>query len=440
MNSEPVIIIGAGWAGLAAAVELTQKGQQVIVYESAKQPGGRARGVPYHNSIVDNGQHILVGAYRDTLKLMKTVGIDVHSALIRLPLSLTTIDKTKAELRLKAPRLPAPFHLLFALLFAKGLSFKQRLAAIRFGLTLRKYNYVLNEDISLEALLLKTRQPGILIRQLWEPLCLAILNTPVHEASANIFMQVFKDAFTKKRQDADLLLPSRDLSRLFPDAAIQYIKNNGGEVHYQSRVESLEITQQQISGLSTKKGLVKTSQLILASAPQNVNKILPDHPHLTSIKINIEHFQYEPIVTIYLQYPETTRLPQPMLGLSSTLSQWVFDRGQLCQQPGLLSVVISSHGKHMSLDDDKLARMIHAEISMLLENKPALIDSFIIREKRATFACAVNINTIRPGNATKIAGLYLAGDYTDTHYPATLEGAVRSGLNAAKLCLKSINK
>ena len=440
MNQQPVIIIGAGWAGLAAAVELTQKGHQVIVYEAAKQAGGRARAVPYKNETVDNGQHIFVGAYRETLKLMKAVGIDIHSALIRLPLSLTTIDKSKAELRLKAPPLPAPLHLLFALLFAKGLNFKQRRAAIRFGLTLRKYNYHLREDISLEALLMKTRQPGVLTWQLWEPLCLAILNTPIHEASANIFMQVFKDAFTKKRQDADLLLPTSDLSQLFPDAAIQYIKNNGGEIHYQTRIESIEITNQQISGVSTKAGLIKTSQLILASAPQNVNKILPDHPHLAALKNNIEHFQYEPIVTVYLQYPENIRLPQMMLGMSSTLSQWVFDRGQLCQQPGLFSVVISSHGEHMSMDDDKLTQVIHAEISSLLETKPELVNSFIIREKRATFACVVNINSIRPGNETGISGLYLAGDYTDTQYPATLEGAVRSGLSAAKYCLKSLNK
>jgi uncharacterized protein with NAD-binding domain and iron-sulfur cluster len=128
-----------------------------------------------------------------------------------------------------------------------------------------------------------------------------------------------------------------------------------------------------------------------------------------------------------------------MTGMSSTLSQWVFDRGLLCQQAGLISVVISSHGEHMLMDDDKLTQVVHDEISLLFDNKPVLLDAFIIREKRATFACKVGINNIRPGNVTNVKGLYIAGDYTDTYYPATLEGAVRSGLAAVNQCTNTFS-
>ena len=121
-----------------------------------------------------------------------------------------------------------------------------------------------------------------------------------------------------------------------------------------------------------------------------------------------------------------------MIGLSSTLSQWVFDRGDFCQQKGLISVVISAKGEHMTMDDVKLTQTVHDEISVLFTDKPTLINSFVIREKRATFACTVNINDIRPQNTTNVKGLFLAGDYTDTGYPATLEGAVRSGITAAE--------
>lgn len=439
MSTEPVVIIGAGWTGLAAAVRLTEQGHKVTVFESAKQAGGRARSISFNDIEVDNGQHLLIGAYTECISLMKTVGVDTEAALKRLPLLLTVIDKTK--LILQAPPLPAPLHLLYALFTAKGLKFKDRIAAIKFGLYLRKNNYQLKQDISVEALFQLTQQTDILIRQLWEPLCLSVMNTAIKDASANVFMNVFKEAFTNKRKDADLLLPTTDLSKLFPNAAIQYIRNNGGEVYLKSRVENIEISSNKVVSVTAKIDneikTVNTSQVIIATAPQNLNKLITEHPILNPISKNIEQFNYEPIVTVYLQYPEETQLTQSMIGLSSTLSQWVFDRGSFCQQAGLISIVISSKGEHMTMDDDTLTQTVHDEISILFTNKPTLIKSFVIREKRASFSCTVNINDIRPKNTTNVKGLFLAGDYTDTGYPATLEGAVRSGLAASSLIKSS---
>ena len=437
MKTDPIAIIGAGWAGLAAAVKLTQQGYRVTVYESAKQVGGRARTVSYDDMLVDNGQHLLIGAYTECLHLMEIVGINIEHALKRMPLSLTVVDKT--TLALQAPLLPAPLHLLYALITAKGLNFVDRIAAIRFGLYLKKNNYQFKEDISVDALFKLTKQTDVLIRQLWEPLCLATMNTPVRSASANVFMTVFKDAFTNKVKDADALLPATDLSNLFPDAAVNYIENKGGKVYLKSRVEHIKITNNCVSSISVKTNntaeKIKISRLIIATAPQNLNKLIPENSALSFITKNTEQFSYEPIVTVYLQYPKETQLPQAMTGLSSTLSQWVFDRGDFCQQAGLFSVVISAGGEHMKMDDVTLAQTVDNEISILFSDKPALLNSFVIREKRATFSCCVNINTIRPDNKTDVTGLYLAGDYTNTGYPATLEGAVRSGIAAAKHCL-----
>lgn len=435
MNTEPVVIIGAGWAGLAAAVRLTELGHKVTVFESAKQAGGRARSVSFNELEVDNGQHLLIGAYTECISLMKTVGVDTNVALKRLPLLLTVVDKTK--LILQAPPLPAPLHLLYALFTAKGLEFKDRIAAIKFGLYLKKNNYQLKKDISVEDLFQLTQQTDILIRQLWEPLCLSTMNTAIKDASANVFMNVFKDAFTNKRKDADLLLPTTDLSNLFPNEATRYIRNNGGKVYLKARVDNIEISNNEVTSVSVKLDneikTIKTSQVIIATAPQNINKLIVKHSTLNSINNNIEQFNYEPIVTVYLQYSKEIQLTQSMIGLSSTLSQWVFDRGSFCQQAGLISVVISARGKHMTMDDDTLTQAVHNEISILFTNTPTLIKSFVIREKRATFACTVNINDIRPANTTSVKGLFLAGDYTNTGYPATLEGAVRSGLSASSL-------
>lgn len=447
MNNEPIVIIGAGWAGLAAAVKLTQLGHNVTIYESAKQAGGRARSVTFDDKVVDNGQHLLIGAYSTCLSFMNTVGIDITSSLKRLPLLLTVFDKENinkpnsnnlaSKLVLKAPALPAPLHLLYALFTAKGLNFKDRIAALKFGFTLQRNNYKVKQDISVEELFRLTDQTDILIKQLWEPLCLSTLNTPIKEASANVFMRVFKDAFTNKRKDADLLVPTVDLSQLFPDAAIKYIETHGGKVYLKSRVEQIKIKKNQITSLTVtvddNSQTIKTSNIIIATAPQNLTKLLENHRELKPLKNKINQFRYQPIVTVYLQYPKETQINPGIIGMSSSISQWIFDRGVFCLQSGLFSIVISAKGTHMTMDDDKLTKTIHDEISMLLPNTPALINSFVIREKRATFSCNVNINNIRPQNSTDVKGLFLAGDYTDTDYPATLEGAVRSGLNAAYL-------
>lgn len=180
---------------------------------------------------------------------------------------------------------------------------------------------------------------------------------------------------------------------------------------------------------------VKTSQVIIATAPQNLSKLLNAHPTLISTSKNIEQFKYEPIVTVYLKYDENPQLSQSMIGLSNTISQWMFDRASFCQQTGLISVVISTNGDHMTMDDDTLTQIVDDEISIIFGNKLTLIKSFVIREKRATFACVTNINNIRPKNVTNVKGLFLAGDYTNTDYPATLEGAVRSGLAASNLII-----
>lgn len=451
MSTSPVIIIGAGWAGLAAAVELTRQGHKVQVYESAKQAGGRARRVAFDEKQVDNGQHLLIGAYTECLRLFNIVGINPATHLKRLPLLLTVIDKSGIKLNLSAPAFPAPLHLLYALLTAQGLRYKQRFAAIRFGLHLKFINYHLKQDISVKALLQKTKQPEILVRQLWEPLCLATMNTPISIASANVFMRVFKDAFTHKTKDADLLLSRVDLSALFPDAAISYIEKNGGKVHLKSRVEKIEIANNKLSSISIKHNneskSIDVNNVIIATAPPNFKKLLTASDILKSTQEKLQQFHYEPIVTVYLQYPAEINLPQPMIGLSSTLSQWVFDRGAFTEHRGLISVVISSRNTdhpaivdHMNLDDNTLAKTVHDEISVLFNTKPNLQSSFVIREKRATFSCTIDINKIRPKNQTAIAGLVLAGDYTNTDYPATLEGAVRSGLSAAKLIQNNISK
>ncbi len=425
------IVVGAGWAGLATAVSLSQAGIPVNVYESARQIGGRARRVPFEHLTIDNGQHLLLGAYHTTLAMMQTIGIDINQVLLRQPLQLVSSAPVGHNVAIKAPSLPAPLHLLWSLLNARGLSLRERWQASRFGLKLKLGKLALTQDVSVSDLLQQQQQPAALCQAFWYPLCLASLNTPPTEASAEVFLRVLTDAFLHQRQDSDLLFARRDLSQLFPDPAIQYLEQHDGQLHLGQRVTALEIHNRQLRGIWCHDQLHAVDQLVLAIPPHAIHPLLEPHVELKPLSDSLQQFDYEPICTVYLQYPETVTLPLPMLGLRDTIGQWAFDR-RLCDQPGLIAVVISARGTHMHLSNPDLINVISAELGWLFPAWPPHQSAQVIREKRATFACRVNINQHRPANRTGIDGLWLAGDFTPTGYPATLEGAVRSGVQCAQ--------
>ncbi len=432
-----VHIIGAGWSGLACAVALAEAGIPVVVLEAAPQAGGRARTVRYKKSLsslaLDNGQHIMLGAYHNTLQLFRRLGINEQDILIRQTLALTLYSTHHPVIRLKTPALPAPLHLIYALLNFDNIIWSDRFKVIRMLIKLRFQKFRLQSDISVYELLHHHLQPDTIIQALWEPLCLATMNTPVKQASAQVFLRVLEQSFNHRAQDSDLLFFKTDLSSAFCEPAIAYIQQKGGQVLFSCRVRKIEAISASRFGsrfiIHTKSAQFESSQLVLATPAyitaqlqqQNFNLIPPG----SSLK-----FSYEPICTIYLQYPEQLQLPQIMSGFFNSFSQWAIDHS-LNQQPGLIAVVISSSGKHLQLSDQQLANTIHNELKLIINNLPHYLDYQVVIDKRATFNCHVNINAQRPDYITSRRHLYLAGDYTRTGYPATLEGAVTSGLNAA---------
>lgn len=418
-----VAVIGSGFAGIAAAVRLAERGIPVTLFEAGKVLGGRARGVDYHGIRLDNGQHILLGAYHETLGLIHRIG--VHDAVLRLPLALSVPD----QFTLRAPALPAPLHLLLGLLNAQGLPFSERLSAIRFALRLRLMGFRLKRDISVASLLARHGQDGNIGRLLWEPLCLAALNTPTNQASAQVFLNVLRDSFSHARSDSDLVLPRVDLSALLPDAAASHICNRGGEILTGCRIRRIEAVGLGFS-LHWDDGAENYSHVICATAPQHALPLLSSLPELAPAAELIRKFSYQPIATIYLQYPEQIRLPQPMLGLSGGWAQWVFDHGQTHGTPGLLAVIISTEGAWQGIPTEQMAARIAAELTQVFELPEPLWFKVIV-EKRATFACRVG--TERPGQKTGLRNFFLAGDYTASDYPATIESAVRSGVKCAAL-------
>ena len=419
-------IIGGGYAGMAAAVALAERGIPVTVFESARQLGGRARGVVHQNTQLDNGQHLLLGCYRQTLRLIEQVGGNLEHDFLRLPLQLDL----HGEFSLRAPCLPAPLHLLAALLGAQGLALGERMKAARFMLALRRMGFRLPNDVTVAALLAQHGQDADLTFKLWEPLCIAALNTPIHKASAQVLLNVLRDALNRSRADSDMLLPRVDFTALFPQRAASYVEQHGGKVLTSCGVEAIN-PKDGVIELATAGATHTFSHVICAAPPTVAAKLLRPLAALENTVAQIDGLEHQPIYTVYLQYPAHVTLPHPMIGLHRRFSQWLFDKGRIAGQHGLLAAVISAEGIHQELSQEQLAQKVVAELcgEFGIGETPAWFK--VIAEKRATFCCAPNLQ--RPAQQTALPGLLLAGDYTASDYPATLEGAVLSGLRCASL-------
>lgn len=429
-SSGPVVIVGGGWAGLAAAVELASYGVQVRLFEAARQLGGRARSLRFNDLAVDNGQHLMIGAYRATLALMDKVGRSPRKTLQRQTLGLSLRDRKGPRLALRTPRLPAPLHLLAGLMTARGLSLRDRRQAIRFGRRLAGLTLDADGDISVRALLHSEQQTPALVRGLWNPLCLAMLNTPPRRASARLFLAALKETFLALRAHSDLLIPTLDLGRLLPSPCADFVEARGGRIELGCRVNRLHVHHNRVQGVWVGERLIRASQVIVATHPVHCRRLLENQGALRSIRDKLAALGSEPIVTLYLQYPPSVRLPQAMTGLLDGTAQWLFDR-RLCGQPGLMAVVISGRGEHMAWERDRLVQTVCDELRAAFPHWPQPGSTLLIREKRATFSCTPGVDRLRPANRTPLPGCWLAGDYTDTGLPATLEGAVRSGLSCA---------
>lgn len=404
-------IVGGGWAGIAASVALADAGHDITVFEMAPQLGGRARSVasepPYP---YDNGQHILIGAYRDSLALMRRLGIDPDAVLKRLPLALPY----PGEPGLRLP----PGSPLVA--FTRGvLAHGGWPLSARLGLLMAAGGWLARGfrcDARLSVAELCTGLPAAVKRDLVEPLCVAALNTPAPQASAQVFLRVLKDALFSGAGSADLLLPRRPLSELLAGPATAWLSER---LRLGARVQKIEpgwrVDGEAFDGVVLACTSVEAARLTADIAP--------------AWSATAGALGFEPIVTVYLQSAGSA-LPSPMLALREgpdSPAQFVFDHGALGGAAGRFAFVVS--GAAAWVERGGCAEAVLAQaLRELSWATPPIIDK-VLTEKRATFACTPGL--ARP--AAQIApGLRAAGDYVAGPYPATLEGAVRAGLAAAQ--------
>ena len=429
-----VAVIGAGWAGLACAVRLVEAGAAVQVFEAARVPGGRARTVHGRLGAVDNGQHVLIGPYRQTFDLMQTLGVRREAVLRRLPLSL----HHPGGLQMTVPAWPFGLGGLAAVITARGLDFRARLALLRLAPAARQMANSHTPDCVALDWLRRTGQPDALVEALWAPLCVAALNTDVQEASARVLARVLVDGLFAAGRDAGLELPCVPLGEVLAEPAVDWLRSHGADVHYGARVHALQPADgawQLALGTAASESLTSEAPtvypgarfdaVVIATAPQHVTALLrtgaaagAPSGESESVCSALDAFEYRPITTVHVRYPQALQLEPPMHMLDGNPGEWLFDHGG-----GRLSVVTSAR-------QDAQADAVVRQLAQRFPHWPPALASQLICEKRATFACTPDL--VRPGHATGLPGVWLAGDYTAGPYPATLEGAVRSGVECAR--------
>ncbi|MBC7436253.1 MAG: FAD-dependent oxidoreductase [Bdellovibrionales bacterium] len=424
-----IAVIGGGWAGMAAAVHATQAGHKVSVFEAARTLGGRARAMratlPDKTAVqLDNGQHILIGAYSETLALMQLVGVDTDRALLRIPLTLLFPD----NMGIRLPRWPAPLDALAGILGARGWNAGDKFSLLRVSARWQLAGFQCAPSVTVAGLC--TGISPRVMDELIEPLCVSALNIPAARASGQVFLRVIRDSLFAGSGGSNLLLPRVDLSALFPLAAAQWLATRGCTVETGRRVESLSCGSQDASRWHV-DGQTFDS-VIIACPPWDAARLISSAGIDVATWLNLANgLQYEAITTVYAT--SQARLAHPMLSLRSSPTepaQFVFDRGQLGGPAGLLAFVVSaSHGERDILQQQVIAQGQGLGFANLQPLQTVV-------EKRATFACTPGLQ--RP--PIKVApGLLACGDYVEGPYPATLEGAVRSAAMAVK-CLAPLQK
>ena len=417
-----VAIIGAGWAGLAAAVSATQRGNRVTVFESSRAIGGRARSLPAvlpdgTAVTLDNGQHIMIGAYTATLGLMRSIGIEPGDVLLRLPLELRFPDGDGLAL----PDWPAPLDAAWGIALARGWSSHDKFSILAASL---RWQLARFECASATTVMqLCDRVTPRVLHQLIEPLCVSALNIPAARASGQVFLRVLRDSVfgpgDGRWRGSNLLLPRVDLGQLFPQPAVQWLEGQGMQVVTGRRVQRIVPASPgwDVDGETFEA-------VVLACPPWEASRLV----HGAGIAADpwlarCDALQHEAITTVYAT--SAHRLPRPMLALRASEAapaQFVFDRSQLGGPTGLLAFVVSASGD----DREGLQARVMAQASALGWGPLQLVQTVV--EKRATFACTPGL--LRP-SVQVATGLLACGDYVDGPYPATLEGAVRSALEVA---------
>jgi squalene-associated FAD-dependent desaturase len=444
VSSPDVIVVGAGFAGLSAACLLAEQGARVLVLEARPQLGGRATAFVDRETgeRVDNGQHVLFGCYRATFEFLRRIGAE-HNVAHQSTLEIPCYDAAGLRSVLRCPPVPAPLHLLAGVLSWKPIPWLDRLAVLRLVGSLRAARRELrngrplvDSGESVRGWLTRHGQRKLLMQWLWEPLAVAALNQSIDHASAAPFVRVLAEMFSSDRSDASLVLPLKPLDETYASPARDFILRHGGEVRT-STLARVHVGDDGAHHVDAGAEGWAVPKVVAAVAWHSLGNLFSGAVGaLEGIVSQTRQMESMPIVTVNLWYDRTI-MTEPFAGLPGRTMQWVFDkRLTFGERASHLSLVSSGASAIAARSNQDLISLARDEIrrSLPAAREANVLRATVIREKRATFSLAPG-QPRRPGPRTGVPGLFLAGDWTDTGLPATIEGAVVSGHTAARAIL-----
>ena len=437
--ADEVLIIGGGFAGLAAGVALAEAGKRVCVLEQKPHLGGRARSFrdPTTGSIVDNGQHLFMGCYHSTIKFLTTIGT-LESLHFQPRLEVPFLDRDGRVTRLDCPDLPSPWHLLLGVLRSGSFSLKQKVEVLRLGKDLRTagQNSRPTAGESVTSWLSRRGQSEGLQRNFWDLLCIAAMNEDPRIASGLLFERVLRLALFSSPADSRLGIARVGLSECYTAAATAYIEARGGHVQTGRSVKQLLIAAGVCRGVDLASGEILEGAPVISAVPwQQLAAILPGELLRTEpFFAGVMALRPAPIISINLWFDAPiTNLE--LVGLRGTTVQWLFDKSRILgASDHYVSLVLSGAHEHVSKSKEELLAIALRELGEMLPvvHKVKLLHSLVIKERFATFSPSPEAEPLRPPARTPIRDLFLAGDWTATGLPATIEGAVQSGYAAAR--------
>ncbi len=427
---EKIVVIGGGFAGLTSAALLSQQGHKILLFEASSKSGGRAYSFTdtVTGDVLDNGQHILMGCYHETLHFLSLIGAKKNFTFQK-KLKIDFLRKNFEVLTLQASALPYPLNMLTAMLNYQALELKDKLLMIRFFLRLP---FILQDDIrklSVSEWLIEEKQTNNTIKSFWEILCVGALNTSPIKASAFTFYSVIKAIFFRDNTSAAIILPAHGLSDAYVKAAEEFINSKQGEIYTDERVISLEAEGTKIVKIITAKRELTEFDSVIAAIPfHSLEKIVDVRK--TGITFSPE---YSSILNIHI-WLKNNPLSSGFYGLIDSEIHWIFNKQTH------LNIVISDAGKFIGMDKDDLLKIIKSELQAYTNiNEDNITAIKIIHEKRATFIPSKEIINSRPKSMTSYENFFLAGDWIDTGLPSTIESAVKSGRMAAEALVRSVS-
>lgn len=441
----PVLIVGGGFAGLAAGVELAAAGVRVLLLERRAFLGGRAYSFTdkVTGDTIDNGQHLMMGCYHATLDFLGRVGAR-HKLKFQTNPQVDFLSARAGHARFKCPPLPAPLHLLAGLAKLETIGWQDRIKALRVGLALRRLNggRARLADISVREWLTELGQTAQMQARFWDLMALATLNEQPETASADMFARVLEEAFLRTKEDSQMVISRVGLSDLYTHDARAFIEARGGQVQLNADVAQIECAAGRAAAVVLRNGERIAAQTIISAVPYfALRRLLA--PEIIARSDSLRHlpqFKSAPIVSINLWYDEPVT-DLEFVGLLDARIEWVFNKNAIAgaadKRRQHLALVIS--GAHLAAKQSK-EELIGLAVEEMKRFFPAArrqspAHAFVVKEQDATISHTVGTARLRPAHQTEFANFLLAGDWTATGLPATIESAVQSGLACARAVL-----